>query len=141
MGVAMDKFGTTVGAETSPVPDQLRSLFNHPDDVRVQGLPCVLPGLDSMAVYFGAGARTVPHQHQSGQHLVYVDGVGVVADEDGVHVVRAGDVVSNPPGAWHWHGATPGAAATHVTFEAPGDFDLDVDRRDWDVTHGPDLGT
>ena len=29
----MDKFGTTVGADTSPVPDQLRSLFNHPDDV------------------------------------------------------------------------------------------------------------
>ena len=27
--------------------------------------------------------------------------------------VRAGDVVSNPPGAWHWHGATPCAAATH----------------------------
>jgi hypothetical protein len=29
----------------------------------------------------------------------------------------------------------------HVTFEAPGDFDLDADRRDWDVTYGPDLGT
>ena len=50
-------------------------------------------------------------------------------------------MVSNPPGAWHWHGATPGAAATHVTFEAPGDFDLDVERRDWDDTYGPDLGT
>jgi hypothetical protein len=59
----MDKFGTTVGADTGPVPDQLRSLFNRPDDVRVQELPCVLPGLDSLAVHFGAGARTVPHQH------------------------------------------------------------------------------
>jgi quercetin dioxygenase-like cupin family protein len=141
IGVAMDKFGTTVGEDTSPVPDQLRALFNHPDDVRVQGLPCALPGLDSMAVYFGAGARTVPHQHHNGQHLVFVDGVGVVADEDGVHVVRAGDVVSNPPGAWHWHGATPGTAATHVTFETPGDLDLDVDPRDWDDMYGPDLGT
>jgi hypothetical protein len=27
-----------------------------------------------------------------------------------------------------------------VTFEAPGDFDLDVDRRDWDDTYPPDLG-
>jgi quercetin dioxygenase-like cupin family protein len=27
----------------------------------------------------------------------------VVADDDGVHVVRAGDVASNPPNAWHWH--------------------------------------
>jgi hypothetical protein len=47
----------------------------------------VLPGFDSMAVYFGAGARTVPHQHRNGQHLVFVEGVGAVADEDGVHVV------------------------------------------------------
>jgi quercetin dioxygenase-like cupin family protein len=107
----------------------------------VQELPCALPGFGSLAVHFGAGARTVPHQHHNGQHLVFVEGVGAVADEGGVHVVRAGDVVSNPPGAWHWHGATPGAAATHVTFEAPGDFDLDVERRDWDDTYGPDLGT
>lgn len=51
-----------------------------------------------------------------------------------------GDVVSNPPGAWHWPGATPGAAVTHVTFEAPGNFDLDVDCRDGDDMYGPDLG-
>jgi quercetin dioxygenase-like cupin family protein len=90
-------------------------------------------------VHFAAGARTVPYQHHNGQQLGFVE--GAVADEDGVHVVRAGDVVSNPPGAWHCLGATPGAAATHVTFEAPGDFDLDVERRDWDDTYGPDLGT
>jgi mannose-6-phosphate isomerase-like protein (cupin superfamily) len=138
---AMDEFGTTAGAVGDAVPDQLRALFNNPDDVRVQQLPCVLPGLDSLAVHFGAGARTVPHQHNNGQHLVFVEGVGVVADEDGVHVVRTGDVVSNPPNAWHWHGATPGAAATHVTFEAPGDFDLAVERRDWDDSYGPNLGT
>ena len=45
------------------------------------------------------------------------------------------------PGATTPDAATPGAAATHVTFEAPGDFDLDVERRDWDDTYGPDLGT
>jgi hypothetical protein len=32
-------------------------------------------------------------------------------------------------------------AATHVTFEAPGDFDLAVERRDWDDSYGPNLGT
>lgn len=136
----MDEFDSTTGGTTAPVPEPLRTLFNHPDDVRVQHLPCALPGLGSLAVHFGAGARTVPHRHEGGQHLVFVDGVGVVADEQGVHVVRAGDVVSNPPGAWHWHGATPGAAATHVTFEAPGDFDLDVERRDWEDTYPPELG-
>jgi quercetin dioxygenase-like cupin family protein len=133
----MDEFGTTAGATGSPVPDQLRSLFNRPGDVRVQELPCALPGLASLAVHFSAGTRTVPHQHHSGQHLVFTEGTGIVADANGVHVVQAGDIASNPPGAWHWHGAAPGSAATHVTFEAPGDFDLDVDRRDWDDTYPP----
>jgi quercetin dioxygenase-like cupin family protein len=136
----MDKFGMTVGQRGESVPDQLRSLFNHPDDVRVQELPCELPGRDSLAVHFSAGARTVPHQHHRGQQLVFVEGMGVVADENGVHVVQPGDVVSNPPDSWHWHGATPHSAATHVTIEAPGDFDLDVERRDWDDAYPPDLG-
>jgi mannose-6-phosphate isomerase-like protein (cupin superfamily) len=137
----MDTFGSTTRDETGPVPEPLRALFNHPDDVRVQHLPCALPGLDSLAVHFGPNARTVPHQHRGGQHLVFTEGIGVVGDEHGVHVVRAGDVVSNPPGAWHWHGATPGHAATHVTFEQPGDFDLEVERRDWGTTYSPDLGS
>jgi mannose-6-phosphate isomerase-like protein (cupin superfamily) len=136
----MDSFGNTINASVQPVPEQLRALFNHPDDVRVQELPCALPGLDSLAVHFGAGARTVPHQHHNGQHLVFVEGIGVVADENGVHVVHPGDVVSNPPGAWHWHGATPGHSATHVTFEAPGDFDLEVEQRDWETNYDTDLG-
>ena len=93
-----------------------------------------------MAVHFGAGARTVPHVHHGGQHLVYVNGVGVVGDESGVRVVRAGDVISSPPGSWHWHGATPGMPATHVTFEQPGDLDCDVEWRDWDDGYPPDLG-
>jgi mannose-6-phosphate isomerase-like protein (cupin superfamily) len=138
----MDEFGTTAGASGGPVPDQLRSLFNHPDDVRVQELPCATAGLrfHGRALRRGRTNRAAPAP-QRPAHLVFVEGVGAVADEGGVHVVRAGDVVSNPPGAWHWHGATPGAAATHVTFEAPGDFDLDVERRDWDDTYDPDLGT
>jgi quercetin dioxygenase-like cupin family protein len=131
----MDKFGETTGAAGDPVPDALLSLFNDANKVRVQQLPCELPGLESIAVHFGAGARTVPHRHANGQHLVYVEGEGVVADENGVHMVHAGDIVSNPPGAWHWHGATPTSAATHVAFEAPDDFDLNVERRDWDATY------
>ena len=138
----MDDFAsTTTTTQVSAVPDQLQTLFNNPDDVGVQVLPCQLPGLKSMAVHFGAGARTVPHVHHGGQHLVFVDGIGVVGDEHGVHVVRAGDVISSPPGGWHWHGATPTKPATHVTFELPGDFDRNVARRDWDESYPPDLGT
>jgi hypothetical protein len=29
---------------------------------------------------------------------------------------------------------------THVTVETPGDFDLDVEPRDWDDAYGPNLG-
>jgi quercetin dioxygenase-like cupin family protein len=92
-----------------------------------------------MTITPAAGARTVPHQHDKGQHLVFVEGPGAVADETGVHVVKVGDVVSNPPGPWHRHGATPSSAATHVTFEAPGDFDLEVERRDCHDAYPPDL--
>ena len=137
----MDEFGNVSQSEANPVPDQLRGLFNNPDGVRVQKLPRAgLEDRGSMAVFFGAGARTVPHTHHHGQHLVIAQGTGVVGDEKGVHVVRAGDVVSSPPGAWHWHGAAPATAMTHVTVEQPGDFDLDVDRRDWEIAYGPELG-
>jgi len=137
----MDEFGTVSQSESDPVPGQLRGLFNNPDDVRVQPLPRAgLEDRGSMAVFFGAGARTVPHTHHHGQHLFIAEGTGVVGDEKGVHVVRAGDVASSPPGAWHWHGAMPATAMTHLTVEQPGDFDLDVDRRDWDTTYGPELG-
>jgi len=136
----MDQIGTVTNDGGNPVPDQLRALFNKPDDVRVQELPCELPDKGSLAVHFGAGARTVPHKHHDGQHLIVTDGVGVVADEKGVHVVHTGDVISNPPGTWHWHGATPNSAVTHVTVETPGDFDLDVESRDWADTYSSTLG-
>ena len=138
----MDEFGTVSQSDSDPVPGQLRGLFNNPDDVRVQKLPRAgLEDRGSMAVFFGAGTRTVPHTHHHGQHLFIAEGTGVVGDDKGVHVVRAGEVVSSPPGAWHWHGATPATAMTHLTVEQPGDFDLDVDRRDWDTTYGPELGS
>lgn len=136
----MDEFGTVTKASGDPVPDALRALFNNADGVRVQELPCELEDRGSMAVHFGAGARTVPHKHHHGQQLIVTNGVGVVGDERGVHVVRTGDVISNPPDTWHWHGAAPATAMTHVTVEAPGDFDLNVERRDWDDAYGPNVG-
>ena len=136
----MDEFDKVEAKTGKPVPEPLRGLFNHPEDVRVQKLPCKLPDKGSMAVFFSAGARTVPHTHHNGQHLFITEGVGVVGDEKGVHVVHAGDVVSSPPGGWHWHGAVHSHAMTHVTVEQPGDFDLKVDRRDYDTTYDADLG-
>lgn len=100
-------------------PRETAGAFNAPEQVRVQALPCALEGLNSKAVHFPAGVRTNPHLHPQDQHIVVTHGVGVGGDETGVRVVRAGDVISNPPGAWHWHGAHPTQAMTHVTVENP----------------------
>lgn len=135
----MDQFDSADPASAKPVPEKLVSLFNDASKVRVQQLPCELAGISSKAVHFEAGARTMPHRHEKGQHIVVTAGVGVVADETQLRVVRPGDVVSSPPGGWHWHGATPTAAMSHVTLEDPG-LDLDVERRDWDDVYTEDLG-
>ena len=135
----MDSFATADPAQGGPVPDRLTALFEDAGKVRVQSLPCELPDVGSKAVHFEAGARTRPHRHTRGQHIVVVSGTGVVADEEQVRVVRVGDVVSSPPGAWHWHGATPTSAMSHVTVEDPG-LDLDVEQRDWAEVYTPDLG-
>lgn len=135
----MDSFATADPAQAGAVPDRLTALFEDATKVTVQALPCELPGVGSKAVHFQAGARTRPHRHTQGQHLVIVSGTGVVADEEQVRVVRVGDVVSSPPGAWHWHGATPTTAMSHVTVEDPG-LDLDVEQRDWAEAYTDDLG-
>lgn len=134
----MDEFATVDVTQGNPPPEQLQALFNDPGQVRVQKLPCALEGLTSKAVHFPAGVRTNPHVHTRGQHIIVTSGTGVVGDESGVTVVRAGDVITSPPGAWHWHGALPGEAMSHVTVEDPG-LELDVERRDWDEAYTADL--
>jgi quercetin dioxygenase-like cupin family protein len=131
---------TEVDAENSiAVPDGLKALFNDAGEVRVQKLPCLLPGLESKAVFFNAGARTVPHKHEGGQHIVITSGTGVFGDDDGIHIVKQGDVISNAPTGWHWHGALPGESMPHLTVEAPG-LDLSVEQRDWEQVYTDDLG-
>lgn len=136
----MDTFAASDASQGKPVPDKLTALFNDATKVKVQALPCELPDVGSKAVHFSAGARTMPHRHTKGQHIVVTAGVGVVADETQLQIVRPGDVISSPPGGWHWHGAIPSAAMSHVTIEDPG-LDLDVERRDWDSVYTDDLGT
>lgn len=134
----MDEFATVDVNQGNPPPEKLQALFNDPAQARVQKLPCALEGLDSKAVHFPAGVRTNPHVHTKGQHIIITHGAGVVGDETGVRVVRAGDVITSPPGAWHWHGALPGEAMSHVTVENPA-LELDVERRDYDEVYTADL--
>lgn len=85
------------------------------------------------AVHFDAGGRTKPHVHAKGQLLHIVSGQGIIGTPDGRRQVQAGDVVSVMPDEWHWHGATPDSAMTHVTVQisGPDSIDWNVDEGDW----------
>lgn len=109
-------------------------------EARIQRLPTpfVDDGPAVFAVHFQPGGRTRPHVHHSGQLLHVVSGTGMVATAEGRRVVEAGDVVAVMPGEWHWHGATPSTAMTHVTIQKnPTDpIDWEVEERDWAADYG-----
>ncbi len=90
-------------------------------------------GPDVFAVHFEPGGRTKPHTHRAGQLLVIAAGKGLVGTRDGRRMVEAGDVVAVMPGEWHWHGATPSTAMTHITVQmrGPDSVDWNVDEGDW----------
>lgn len=73
-------------------------------------------------VRFSQGARTYWHMHPLGQTLLVVDGIGLTQarNPDGslgpVVSVKAGDVVTCPPGIMHWHGASPDSPMTHLAI-------------------------
>jgi quercetin dioxygenase-like cupin family protein len=66
-------------------------------------------------VTFEPGARSAWHIHPAGQHLIVTSGVGRTGEWGGkVEEIKAGDVISCPPGVKHWHGASPTTAMTHI---------------------------
>ncbi|ACU76035.1 Cupin 2 conserved barrel domain protein [Catenulispora acidiphila DSM 44928] len=70
------------------------------------------------SVRFAPGARTHWHRHPLGQVLVVTDGTALVQRRGGgVEAVQTGDSVRIEAGEWHWHGATPDAAMTHLAVE------------------------
>lgn len=68
-------------------------------------------------VRFAPGARTFWHTHPKGQTLYVTDGIGYVANRDGVQEIRPGDVVYIEPGEEHWHGATADRFMSHVAMQ------------------------
>lgn len=123
-----ERIDTTAGEAPADLADHFQG------EVRIQGLPSPFPdGPDVFAVHFQPGGRTRPHVHPFGQVLHIVSGHGVVGATSGRRLVEAGDVVVAMPGEWHWHGATPFSAMTHVTVQpsGPGSIDWDVEERDW----------
>src|SRR5205823_1533387 len=90
--------------EWFPGGDVLTQTLSDPADAR---------GVEILAVFFSAGARTRPHTHPTEQVLQVVEGEGIVATEAERRIVRAGDFVIVPVGIWHWHGATPASPMCH----------------------------
>jgi quercetin dioxygenase-like cupin family protein len=73
--------------------------------------------LQVASVHFAPGARTAWHAHANGQTLYVTDGEGrVQARGEPVVTIRPGDVVRAPGGEWHWHGASPEHAMTHISM-------------------------
>lgn len=102
-------------------------------DVRLQMLvgADVSGEVELLAVFFAAGARTRPHVHERDQALHFIAGQGIVATASEKVHTSAGDIVTIPAGVWHWHGAAPDAAATHISIKQPGPTNWEVDEGDW----------
>ena len=89
--------------------------------------------IELLVVSFEPGGRTRPHIHAVDQILQIVSGRGIVATGSERRFVEPGDVVLIPSGEWHWHGAAPDSAMTHISIKRYGVTDWAVEARDWDI--------
>jgi len=90
------------------------------------------PEVELLGVWFSAGARTKPHVHTVDQVLVVLDGTCAYGDEQGVTLVKQGEIITVPAGTWHWHGATPQAPMMHISVRKQGHVtDWEVPEKDW----------
>jgi quercetin dioxygenase-like cupin family protein len=88
--------------------------------------------IELLAVYFSAGARTIPHIHEQDQVLQIIEGQGIVATETEKFMVSEGDVVTIPAGIWHWHGATRNTAMCPISIKRPGPSNWEVELKNWE---------
>ena len=93
------------------------------------------PWLEIFAVFFEAGARTIPHTHSTDQLLYFLEGEGVVGTQADRRLYRAGGMAVIPADEWHWHGATPTSPTCHLSIRpgGPSVWAPDVPMHDWDT--------
>lgn len=111
-------------------------LVDRPDFVGVVrrqelSIPADANGVEVLAMFFDAGARTRPHVHEIDQILHVVDGEGVLATEWSLQRITPGDVVVVPRGVWHWHGATPSTSMCHLSIKVLGATDWNPPEKTW----------
>ena len=74
--------------------------------------------LQAANVHFTPAARTRWHQHDGGQVIYVIEGIGRVQSRGGkVQEIRPGDTVAFEPGEWHWHGAAPNKFMLHTAMQ------------------------
>jgi quercetin dioxygenase-like cupin family protein len=119
-------------ATAAPIPDRFSGpVFIHPLNATDDPVD-----LEILAVYFEAGARTVPHVHSTMQLLYFLEGEGVVGTREGWRLYRKGGTVIIPAGEWHWHGATPSTPTSHLSIRpgGPSAWPPEVPFDDWEST-------
>ncbi len=88
--------------------------------------------VELLAVWFSAGARTMPHIHDVDQALHVLEGTCVYGDENGVTLVHAGEIITVPKDVWHWHGAPPHEAMMHISIRKMGNTtNWEVEEKNW----------
>jgi quercetin dioxygenase-like cupin family protein len=107
--------------------------FSGPVHVHDLNAASEAAGIEILAVYFDAGARTMPHTHSTEQLLCFLEGNGVVGTTSERRLYRPGGMAVIPAGEWHWHGATPDAAMCHLSIRpgGPSAWPPDVPLLDW----------
>jgi len=89
-------------------------------DATVKAVVATQSGVQTQvdSVTFAPAARTVWHRHPLGQILFITAGTGRVQRLGGpIETVGVGDTVHIEPDEWHWHGAAPSVAMTHLALE------------------------
>src|SRR5688572_1613248 len=94
--------------------------------------------LEILAVFFEAGARTLPHTHSTGQLLYFLEGEGVVGTAEHILLFRAGGMAYVEAGRWHWHGAIPTSGTCHLSIRpgGPSSWPPDVPMGNWETYVG-----
>jgi quercetin dioxygenase-like cupin family protein len=92
-------------------------------------------GLEVFAVFFDAGARTMPHTHSTDQLLYFLEGEGIVGTTTERRLFREGGMVVIPSAEWHWHGATPTSSVCHLSIRpgGPSTWSPEVPMLDWET--------
>jgi quercetin dioxygenase-like cupin family protein len=125
----------TVRADRSAAtPHPRPEWFSGPVFIQTLNEAADAQDLELFAVFFDAGARTLPHTHSSDQLLYFLEGEGVVGTETERRRYGPGGMAVIPANEWHWHGATPDSATCHLSIRpgGPSTWAPEVPMHDWD---------